>query len=91
MITHQREKYNWQFLFLAANQDAIATAAHMGIAGHLSSAVRYSQGGIHSSSSSLSRKLSAMRYFYSTGEKTPDYDAPMEDIVKDEESKKENE
>jgi hypothetical protein len=31
MITHQRDKYNWDFVFLAANQDAIATAAAMGI------------------------------------------------------------
>jgi len=30
-ITHQTEKYQWEFLFLGANQDAIATAARMGI------------------------------------------------------------
>ncbi|GHC49880.1 vWA domain-containing protein [Roseibacillus persicicus] len=30
-IRHQREKYGWEFLFLGANQDAIATAASMGI------------------------------------------------------------
>ncbi|MBI1248027.1 VWA domain-containing protein [bacterium] len=32
-ICHQREKYAWQFVFLGANQDAIATAAQMGIPG----------------------------------------------------------
>ncbi len=26
-ISHQQDKYNWKFLFLGANQDAIATAA----------------------------------------------------------------
>ncbi|MBI1338340.1 MAG: VWA domain-containing protein [Phycisphaera sp.] len=31
MIKHQREQYNWQFVFLAANQDAIATAEDIGI------------------------------------------------------------
>lgn len=31
MITHQRDKYGWQFVYLGANQDAIATAAKMGI------------------------------------------------------------
>jgi len=31
MIAHQREKYSWEFVFLAANQDAIATAARMSI------------------------------------------------------------
>jgi uncharacterized protein YegL len=30
-ITHQTEKYQWEFMFLGANQDAIATAALMGI------------------------------------------------------------
>lgn len=30
-ITHQTRKYQWEFLFLGANQDAIATAARMGI------------------------------------------------------------
>jgi uncharacterized protein YegL len=31
MITHQQEKYNWKFIFLAANQDAIANARSIGI------------------------------------------------------------
>lgn len=31
MITHQTEKYSWQFLFLAANQDAFAEATNLGI------------------------------------------------------------
>ena len=31
MITHQRERYAWEILFLGANQDAVAEAAHYGI------------------------------------------------------------
>jgi hypothetical protein len=31
MISHQKEKYNWNFVFLAANQDAIETGATLGI------------------------------------------------------------
>lgn len=31
-ITHQTEKYNWEFQYLAANQDAFASGADMGIA-----------------------------------------------------------
>jgi hypothetical protein len=31
MITRQREKYNWEFVFLAANQDAISVGREMGI------------------------------------------------------------
>lgn len=30
-IDHQREKYNWEFVFLAANQDAFATSEAYGI------------------------------------------------------------
>ena len=32
-ITHQRDTYKWEFLFLGANQDAIATATSVGIRG----------------------------------------------------------
>lgn len=31
MISHQQEKYGWEFIFLAANQDAMATARSMSI------------------------------------------------------------
>ncbi|MBF0242657.1 MAG: VWA domain-containing protein [Desulfamplus sp.] len=31
MITHQKEKYSWEFIFLAANQDAFAEAEKIGI------------------------------------------------------------
>lgn len=32
MITHQKDVYNWEFIFLAANQDAFDEAAKLGIA-----------------------------------------------------------
>ena len=32
MIKHQQEKYSWEFIFLAANQDAIAAAGALSIA-----------------------------------------------------------
>ncbi len=31
MIAEQRDKYSWQFVFLGANQDAIASAAKYGL------------------------------------------------------------
>ncbi|MDR3799159.1 MAG: VWA domain-containing protein, partial [Terracidiphilus sp.] len=40
MIREQRDKYSWDFVFLGANQDAIATAAAMSIP--LPSAMSYS-------------------------------------------------
>lgn len=33
MITHQREKYNWEFIFLAADQDAIGVGTGLGVYG----------------------------------------------------------
>lgn len=39
MIERQREKYNWEFIFLGANMDAVSVAGKMGIAA--SNAVRY--------------------------------------------------
>jgi uncharacterized protein YegL len=39
MISHQRDKYNWQFIFMGANQDAISTAKSYGISA--SSALTY--------------------------------------------------
>ena len=35
MITHQRDVYKWNFMFLGANQDAIATAAGLGISSNV--------------------------------------------------------
>lgn len=32
-ISHQSEKYNWQFIYLGANQDSIGEASSLGIAG----------------------------------------------------------
>ena len=43
MIREQRDKYNWDFVFLGANQDAIATAAAMSIP--MPSAMSYSTSG----------------------------------------------
>lgn len=34
MIKHQREKYSWEFVFIGANQDAIATASSLSISPH---------------------------------------------------------
>lgn len=33
MIKHQREAYKWEFVFIGANQDAMATGRAMGVAG----------------------------------------------------------
>ncbi len=78
-IRRRQEKQGWEFLFLAANQDAIATAAQMNIR-------RENVGQIEKetlrmgidSSRAINRKVRAMRESLS-----PDYAAaPNEDLMK---------
>jgi uncharacterized protein YegL len=61
MIRKQTNTYSWEFLFLAANEDAIATAANYGIAASQASSVHLSSNGMRSSWSSVSRKVRAHR------------------------------
>lgn len=55
MITHQREKYSWEFVFLGANQDSLATAASIGIS--VGNAVTFDSNAV--GSKALFRGLSA--------------------------------
>lgn len=87
MITHQRKVYGWEFLFLAANQDAMATAAQMGIDRHMSSEVQLSEKGMRDSTASMNRKIQAMRSNNRSLQEEADYYKPMQEIVKEEESK----
>lgn len=60
-IAHQRDVYGWQFFFLGADQDAIATAAKLNI--DHASALRFSgdHAGYDSSSKAMSRKMRSLR------------------------------
>lgn len=55
MITHQRDKYNWEFIFLGANQDSIAAAQDIGIS--VTNAVTFDASGV--GTKGLMRGLSA--------------------------------
>jgi len=61
MIREQRDKYKWDFVFLGANQDAIATAAAMSIP--LPSAMSYStsKAGIAATMAAVSHYVGAAR------------------------------
>ncbi len=61
MIREQRDKYNWDFVFLGANQDAIATAAAMSIP--LPSAMSYStsNAGVAATMAAVSHYVGAAR------------------------------
>lgn len=61
MITEQRDKYGWQFLFLAANQDAIMTASQYGIGGGQALTYEASEEGMAACMDVLHRKMSKYR------------------------------
>jgi hypothetical protein len=60
-IKHQQEKYNWEFLFLAANQDAIASAAKIAIPASQAMNFVASPMGVRESHETLTRRMSASR------------------------------
>ena len=62
MIREQRDKYNWDFVFLGANQDAIATAAAMSIP--LPSAMSYS-----TSKAGVAATMAAVSHYVGTARK----------------------
>ncbi|MBQ9561926.1 MAG: VWA domain-containing protein [Lachnospiraceae bacterium] len=61
MVEHQKEKYGWEFIFLGANIDAIATASRFGI--HADRAVDYvgDEEGTRLNYQVLTETVSAMR------------------------------
>jgi hypothetical protein len=60
-ITHQTEKYQWEFLFLAANQDAIATAANIGIIAHNAATFVADDADLRAGSRAFAYKISSSR------------------------------
>lgn len=61
MITHQKEKYQWEFVFLAANQDAIAAGRSFGINAGNAMTYAANQVGTQSAFLSTSRNLTSLR------------------------------
>ena len=61
MIRHQQEKYSWEFLFLAANQDAVASAAKMAIPAANAMNVPASPAGMRESQARLSEAITSRR------------------------------
>ncbi len=67
MLTHQKIKYNWEFVFMGANIDAFSTAQSYGISSHAS--INYASTGIGTSNAfkSMSRGMTASRITASLG------------------------
>jgi len=61
MIQHQRDRYQWDFVFIGANQDAIKTAAGMGIGAANSLTYVQNAVGTQSAFESLTRSVSNVR------------------------------
>lgn len=84
-IRHQEQHYSWRFLFLGANQDAIATAASIGVAAADSATFMHDAFGYQSSAKAVSRKIKALRSSKSRpAEDHPDLAKPMSDILREE-------
>jgi uncharacterized protein YegL len=60
-IKHQTEVYRWDFLFLGANQDAIATAANLHIAAANAATFCADEAGTRGTTRASSRKAVALR------------------------------
>ncbi len=90
LIRLYRDEKNWEFIFLAANQDAIATASAMQMNSHLSGNVSEGKQGINTSSKALSRKVRALRMQTSGAmdqQATEDEAKSMDQIIQEEEGK----
>lgn len=83
-LRHQQEKYRWRFLFLGANQDAIATAARLNIGRADAATFRADGVGIQASTVSVSRKTAALRRAARGHAAGQDLAKPMQDIVAEE-------
>lgn len=61
MIKHQSEKYNWQFIFLGANQDAVLSAQKIGINLDNSMTFNANTKGVSASYASISSNIASYR------------------------------
>ena len=61
MISHQRNQYKWEFVFLGANQDAIQEASAIGISGLNAMTYSHNAGGVKAAFTATSSNLTSMR------------------------------
>jgi hypothetical protein len=90
LINLYRKEKGWEFLFLAANQDAIATATSMNMHHTTAGNVTMTPLSIAASSKALSRKTKAMRYETAGAldeETTADNAKTLQELVTEEETK----
>ncbi len=94
LIKQQTEQYQWTFLFLGANQDAIATAAQLSIGAANSANYVADAAGSRAVHRSLSRKMRSIRSSAmgsATLQEQADAAAPMSELVEEEDRKERSE
>lgn len=74
-INHQRDAYNWQFVFLGSNIDAVATASRIGISAGDALTFANDAGGVSDAASSASQGLRDKRAHFASGVMGPPPDA----------------
>lgn len=88
LIRRYRDERGWEFLFLAANQDAIVTAAAMSMARGSSGNVDYAPDAIRTTGKALARKVRASRLKASgqmDAQALADDAKPLDQILREEE------
>ena len=89
-IKHQTDIYKWIFLFLGANQDAIATAANLSIVANNAATYVADAAGSKASHAAFSRKVRSLRRasmkIASVSDRL-DAEAPLSQVVSEEDSK----
>lgn len=89
-IKHQTDIYKWIFLFLGANQDAIATAANLSIAANNAATYVADAAGSKASHAAFSRKVRSLRRasmeIASVSDRL-DAEAPLSQVVSEEDRK----
>lgn len=67
MVSHQTDKYNWKYLFMGANQDAILNGQNIGVVHGSSLNYGTSSQAISGAFFALSSGISCMKSVYTTG------------------------
>ena len=74
LVEQQTKAYNWQFLYLGADQDAIEVGSSLGVAA--SNSMTYSRGKVHAMMSATSRNIGRTRSAMAAGA-TPEQAAKL--------------
>lgn len=77
MISHQREKYSWEFVFIGANIDAVSVGTSFGVAYHNSYTYESSSAGTNEVYDTMSRGLT--RYRSAAVKQTAFFDSNKDD------------